>query len=332
MQRAQRIARNHRMTFICRCLGVSLRGRVIYIDPQQVGKHDIVFVAIDTEGGRKALPEVGVAFLDTRTISRVGPGDKASKWYRHIRARHFRLRHNGGHGFKFGVTERIPLAALKPYLKSCFDPRRRYVIVGHSVSGDLDKISSALHFDLRQDPCIVGQIDTREIVEDMSMPQKLPLLWRHFRGADSDPGTGLAFHNAGNDAVYNLQVLLMLALTPETEWQSPKPIIQSSELTTGPTTRQLDHYSTTKLSKNIILPSRESQPCNFEHRVLSSTATGGIMTQMAEVLSTVILSLAFAGTILSFTVERTSYNGDRNTSTSVKSQAAMVIYVASISQ
>lgn len=211
------------MTFVRRCLGISLRRGVIYIDPQQVEQHDIVFVAIDTEGGSKALPELGLAFLDTRTISRVGPGDKASEWYKYIHARHFRLRHNGGHGFKFGVTERIPLAALKPYLKSCFDSRRRYVIVGHSVSGDLDKISSALHFDLRQDPCIVGQIDTRVVVEDMPMPQKLSLLWRHLRGADSYLGAGLAFHNAGNDAVYNLQVMLMLALAPETEWLSPRP-------------------------------------------------------------------------------------------------------------
>lgn len=309
------------MTFVRRYLGISLRGRVIHVDPQQVEKHDIVFVAIDTEGGSKALPEVGLAFLDTRTISKVSPGDKASEWYKHIHARHFRLRHNGGYGFKFGVTERIPLAALKPYLKSCFDSRRRYVIVGHSVSGDLDKISSALHFDLRQDPCIVGQIDTRVIVEDMQMPQKLSLLWTHLRGADSYLGTGLAFHNAGNDAVYNLQVLLMLALTPETEWLSPRPSIPLSELTTGPAAKQLDH-----LSKNILLPSCDSHQYTSEHRVLSSTSmnvTNGRMKQMAEVFSSVILSLAFAGAILSITVELISRDGDRDASTGVKPQAAI---------
>lgn len=141
-----------------------------------------------------------------------------------MRARHFTTLPNS-HRFNFGVTERVPLAALKPYLNSFIDPTRQYVLVGHSLGFDIEKLIPVLGFDLRFLPNVVGQLDTFEIVRDMPVPQRLSELWKHLSGIDPvhAPETEFFFHNAGNDAVYTLQVLLTLVMSPESEWVALGP-------------------------------------------------------------------------------------------------------------
>jgi hypothetical protein len=221
----QNTAKQHPISFIRELLGVSVWNDTVSVNNCKNNAYsDVVFVAIDTEGGETSISEVGIAILDTRSLIGLSPGHKAGEWYKLIRTRHFSTRLKC-YRFKFGITERVPLAALKPYIKSLISPLRNYVLVGHSVSVDLDKMFSILDYDLRSLPNVVCQLDTLHIVRGMPVPQKLSSLWKHLTRTvyRQEEERTFSFHNAGNDAVYNLQVLLMLATIPESEWVQPKP-------------------------------------------------------------------------------------------------------------
>lgn len=225
----QRAVRNHSISFTRKCLGIPTGHVSSYIQSHKTrALQDVVLFCLDTEGGSGKVTELGIATLDTRSIVGVHPGPKAREWVKRMRVRHFStLAH--GHRFGFGTTERVPLAALKPYMQSFVNPMRKYVLVGHSGHVDFAKLSQLLSYDLRLLSNVIGQIDTHDLVRAMPLPQKLGELWRHVHGiSGGELDNGFSFHNAGNDAVCTLQVLLILATSPESDWVKPtlgKPLI-----------------------------------------------------------------------------------------------------------
>lgn len=193
-----RAAASDRMSFVRTCLG-------IYTSSSKTGfshfsnkpKRDIVFLALDTEGGERRISEIGLAMLDTRSIVSTTSQPDQSGWFSHIRAHHFaapihssplRTRGHGRQKFLFGKTQHLPLktAAVKPHLYHLIDPTRIYVLVGHDVQVDLRKLATLLHYDIRRLPNVVRVIDTLDLIRDSpggaTLPLKLETLWRHICG------------------------------------------------------------------------------------------------------------------------------------------------------
>ncbi|GAB7348134.1 hypothetical protein MBLNU459_g6150t1 [Dothideomycetes sp. NU459] len=230
------------------CLGLNVQNSGPYVvkqsparplDSHHKDNDDVVLTAIDTEGPGSTVSELGIATLSIRDINAMPPGPKATNWCRQIRARHFsidRKSRGGGGGrsgrFSFGRTEHIPLPAIRPYLLSLLgsSPGRTHVLVGHSVDRDIAKLARATGCDLASLPNVAGTLDTLDLVRGSDgagapplLPQKLSQLWQHLGGGGGGGRRGVSFHNAGNDAVCNMQVLLMLAASHEEQWGRPGP-------------------------------------------------------------------------------------------------------------
>lgn len=198
---------------------------------------DAIFIAIDTEGTKDNLTELGISTFDTRDIENIDPGPSALEWSKQIKPRQFRFQAGQRQPFLFGAVEhRVPLTAIQPYLKLRSD--RLYILVGHAVSHDIDKLAHVLGHQLRNEPNVVAIVDTYALAQQcrMKLPGRLSELWRFLVNsspgdvtpgdviklfsprqliADVDYKSNHAFHNAGNDAFYNMHTLLMLALRPE---------------------------------------------------------------------------------------------------------------------
>ncbi|KAI5251141.1 hypothetical protein E4T42_04558 [Aureobasidium subglaciale] len=198
---------------------------------------DAIFIAMDTEGTKADLTELGISTLDTRDIQNIDPGPSALNWSQQIRPRQFRFKAGERQPFLFGAVEhRIPLTAIQPYLK--LQPDRLYILVGHALNHDIEKLACTLGYELRNESNVVAIVDTYALAQQYrtTLPGRLSKLWRFL--VDSSPGDATpadvvrvfspkphtasldfeskhGFHNAGNDAFYNMHTLLMLALQPE---------------------------------------------------------------------------------------------------------------------
>ncbi|KAI5203602.1 hypothetical protein E4T39_04098 [Aureobasidium subglaciale] len=139
--------------------------------------------------------------------------------------------------FLFGAVEhRVPLTAIQPYLK--LQPDRLYILVGHALHHDIEKLAHTLGYELRNESNVVAIVDTYALAQQcrMTLPGRLSKLWKFLvnsglgdatpadvirlfspkpHTADLDFESKHAFHNAGNDAFYSMHTLLMLALQPE---------------------------------------------------------------------------------------------------------------------
>ncbi|KAI4728528.1 hypothetical protein E4T49_03550 [Aureobasidium sp. EXF-10728] len=194
-------------------------------------------MAIDTEGTKSDIAELGISTFDTRDIKNSWPGPSGLEWAKHIRSRQFRFKAGQRKPFLFGAIEhRVPLTAIRPYLK--LRPDRLYILVGHALHHDIDKLARVLGYELRNEPNIVAIVDTYTLAQQCrtTLPGRLSKLWRFLvtsspgdatpadviglfspnsNAVDLDYESNHAFHNAGNDAFYNMHTLLMLALRPE---------------------------------------------------------------------------------------------------------------------
>jgi hypothetical protein len=179
---------------------------------------------------------LGISTLDTRDIKNIIPGPSALEWAKHIKPRQFRFKTGQRQPFLFGALEhRVPLTAMQPFLKLHRD--RPYILVGHALEHDIDKLAHVLGYEMRNEPNIVAIVDTFTLAKQYRtiLPGRLSTLWNFL--VNSSPGdivpadvirlfsprpqtvdlvceSNHAFHNAGNDAFYNMHVLLMLALQP----------------------------------------------------------------------------------------------------------------------
>ena len=98
---------------------------------------DAIFIALDVEKNchpPQSLSEIGYAYLDTRHVKDIPPGDRCKNWFAHIRTEHIRitddwhsregLRHHNhwcrpkGHIYAFGNTQYKTLEKATRFLKS----------------------------------------------------------------------------------------------------------------------------------------------------------------------------------------------------------------------
>ncbi|KAJ2897374.1 hypothetical protein MKZ38_004712 [Zalerion maritima] len=187
---------------------------------------NVVFVSIDLEWhehNNAAITEVGIAVLDTKDIASVPPGEHATNWHQLIKARHIRLKDYLGHRnhryikghpdmFNFGQSEICDVEETCRQLIALFESyppgNSDIVLVGHDFDSDVKSLLR-LGFNVYAIP------NLREIVDSKGT---------HCHLVNADNGVSVRssldhfnlpykyLHNAGNDAVYTLHVVLATVL------------------------------------------------------------------------------------------------------------------------
>lgn len=197
---------------------------------------DAVFVCIDCEAfehAQKKITEVGIAVLDTRDVADLHRDDDEQKWFFRMKYAHYRpveyasLR-NKTHitgcpeKFSFGPSTWVKRTDLRTILQRVFryptqlqqaahldvglsDADRNVVFVAHGATNDTAYLKQ-VGFDLSAGANIARTCDTQKIAGSKKRPvslQRLLLSLGH---------EGVNLHNAGNDAAYTLQSLVVMAL------------------------------------------------------------------------------------------------------------------------
>jgi hypothetical protein len=200
------------------------------------------------ERSSSTITEVGIATLDTRDVKDVPPGSGGENWRQMIRARHFRIREHmmyENHEFvqgaadrfekEFGETEFINLKDAPHVVADCFkepfskplteeeiaasweqlskgsakdndsaSKKRNIVFLGHNPSADIRYLHK-LGYDPLNLSNLIETMDTSVLYCAHKKEQQL----RSVGGILAEFGiTGWNLHNAGNDAVYTLWIML----------------------------------------------------------------------------------------------------------------------------
>ncbi|TKA67489.1 hypothetical protein B0A55_08600 [Friedmanniomyces simplex] len=196
-----------------------------------------VFVCIDCEAFehvQSKITEIGVAVLDTRDIAGIRPGTDGRSWIEKIKYAHYRpvqyakLRNKNfikgcAEGFNFGSTSWIELDDAKTILTRIFrfpsqllqaadlstplsGEARNTVFVGRGSSNDTAYLKQ-VGFSVSADANITLTIDTQRLAGGS---KKASIgLHRLLLSLGVDP---VNLHNAGNDAAYTLQSMVIMAL------------------------------------------------------------------------------------------------------------------------
>ncbi|KAF2757924.1 hypothetical protein EJ05DRAFT_538203 [Pseudovirgaria hyperparasitica] len=201
--------------------------------------HDPIIIAIDLEHfpvREDRQTEVGLAILDTATIKGTTPGPYADYWIQQVRARHLRVWETGtwityaknkatgerlwaGNKFQFGTSEwrQVPdiYKEIEEVLRVSIQGRNRPVIlVSHHWSQQEQFLSNLFvdqghllkRFRLTDFGSIASVIDTESLVSSIGTPRVDLSGALHMKGYSE-----LIRHNAGNDAMYTMILLLRLA-------------------------------------------------------------------------------------------------------------------------
>jgi hypothetical protein len=194
-----------------------------------------VFVCIDVEAyerSNKIITEIGVATLDTRDLVGVAPGIAGKDWQQKIRARHFRIKENkiyrngefvadAADQFEYGDSEFVSIKDAPAVIASCFkypfskadeegaeapedEEKRNIIFVAHDVNTDIQFLRQVGY-----DPLNLSNL--LETIDTASL----------YRAHKRDPNAksvgsilydfnfiGWNLHNAGNDAVYTMWIML----------------------------------------------------------------------------------------------------------------------------
>lgn len=191
---------------------------------------DVVFLSVDLEAyefAQDKITEIGVSVLDTRNLAGIEPGPNASAWLSRIKTRHLRISEykklvnkrfitGCAEKFNFGTSEFIQLNQSRSVLAQIFNnpagvqnpmsDKRRIVLVGHGLKNDTDYLK-ILNFSPQETGTVIRNIDTQNLAG--SSKRDSVGLERVLRGLGADP---VNLHNAGNDAAYTLQALVMMAV------------------------------------------------------------------------------------------------------------------------
>lgn len=191
---------------------------------------DACFLAIDCEAfefAQNKITEIGVSVLDTRDLTGIEPGADAANWLAQIKTRHLRIKEyqklvnkkfikGCPDKFNFGNSEFIYLNQIRNVLTEIFNnpagvdaptfDKRKIVLVGHDVKSDIDYLKN-INFSPYASGRIVGSMDTLKL--SGSSKSTTVGLERLLRGLGADP---INLHNAGNDAAYTLQAIVMIAV------------------------------------------------------------------------------------------------------------------------
>lgn len=200
------------------------------------------------ERSHSIITEVGIATLDTRDIRNMAPGSLGENWREKIRARHFRINEHMIYENKdfvigcpdrfekdFGTTEFIDLKDACHAVASCFkepfskqltqedidaswnklsesgdnandgkQEKRNIIFLGHNPASDVGYLRT-----LGYDP--ENLLNLREYMDTAGLyrAHKKEAQARGVGGILAEFGlTGWNLHNAGNDAVYTLWIML----------------------------------------------------------------------------------------------------------------------------
>ncbi|KAK4989201.1 hypothetical protein LTR66_001197 [Elasticomyces elasticus] len=208
---------------------------------------DVIFISIDLEAFEHAhhiVTEVGVAIFDTRSAVDLAPGADAMHWIAQMDCRHLRLSEHAKlvnkryvkgcpDKFDFGESEWITHKEAAPKLSEIFrcsapsdgraghttaadsrskvvksaarPPPRNIVLVGHGLKNDIDYLKS-FRFSPYAAGNIIKTLDTQRLASSKSHTVGLKTL---LVSLGVEP---VHLHNAGNDAAYTLQALILMAL------------------------------------------------------------------------------------------------------------------------
>ncbi|KAE9965483.1 hypothetical protein BLS_007620 [Venturia inaequalis] len=194
-----------------------------------------VFVCIDVEAyerSNKIITEIGVATLDTLDLIGVPPGVSGKNWQSKIRARHFRIKEHQSYRngefvsdaadqFEYGDSEFISLKDAPATIANCFKPpfsssdgteagegeekeKRNIIFVAHDVNSDIQFLRQ-VGYDPLNLSNLLETLDTallyRAHKRDPNAKSVGNILCDfNFRGWN--------LHNAGNDAVYTMWIML----------------------------------------------------------------------------------------------------------------------------
>ncbi|KAK0882374.1 hypothetical protein LTR87_003898 [Friedmanniomyces endolithicus] len=195
-----------------------------------------VFICIDCEAfehDQSKITEIGVAVLDTRDCADLWLGADEQQWIEKIQYAHYRpvqyadLRNKNfiqgcAEGFNFGSTAWINLEDAKPILRRIFkypsqlhqagdlstplwDCRCQTVFVAHGASNDTAFLRK-LDFDMESDGQVSLTVDTQRVAGGSK--RAAIGLHRLLLSMGVQP---INLHNAGNDAAYTLQSMVMMA-------------------------------------------------------------------------------------------------------------------------
>jgi len=197
----------------------------------KANKRDVVFVSIDLEAfefAQNKITEIGVSVLDTRDIVDTDPGVDAISWLSRIKTRHFRISEYARlvnkrfikgcpDKFNFGESEFISIQQTHNVLTQIFanpagahssgtvEPRN-IVLVGHGLSNDTAYLKS-VNFSPYAGGNVVHSLDTQKLSAATKKSQVG--LEKLIRGLGVTP---VNLHNAGNDAAYTLQSLVLMGV------------------------------------------------------------------------------------------------------------------------
>ncbi|KAK3708424.1 hypothetical protein LTR37_011520 [Vermiconidia calcicola] len=198
---------------------------------------DAVFVCIDCEAfehDHSKITEIGVAILDTRDIKGIALADGATTWIEKMKYAHYRpieyaqcLNRRFVKGcedrFNFGTTSWIKLLDAGRVLHRIFldptnihraadfemealDQERNIIFAAHGLRNDRAFLNE-LGFSHLENSNVVRTMDTQILAGGT---KKSPVgLQRLLLRLGLDP---VNLHNAGNDAAYTLQALVIMAL------------------------------------------------------------------------------------------------------------------------
>ena len=211
-----------------------------------------VFICVDVEAFERdhsIITEIGVATLDTLDLVGVAPGVNGENWHSKIRARHFRIAEYAGlkntefvngcpDRFEFGKSEFVQNALAPNALAECFRLQKSHLpkttMLNENIKSSSSKGGPTLDSE-RRNIILVGHDTMQDInymdklgYNPLDLPNMLEVLdtaslyraWKHDVQGRSLANlmyefdmAGWNLHNAGNDAVYTMWVMLAIAVT-----------------------------------------------------------------------------------------------------------------------
>lgn len=120
--------------------------------------------------------------------------------------------------FRFGESTWVSHIGMVKALDQLFRDRP-VILIGHGLNNDIQILARWLKYDVYGKRQLSRTIDTSRLAVFAQIPEGLLKMWKHLNGIHTGGSHG--WHNAGNDAVYTLQSLLLLAVTAQKDWKLP---------------------------------------------------------------------------------------------------------------
>ena len=215
-----------------RYLGLRSRGPSVMLSKSGPGTLPSypVLVSIDIEvweRNHNLLTEVGISTLYTNDLLGIEPGENGKDWLAKIKHRHLRIEENKhqkngtfvddmSERFEFGTSEWISNADAARRVEDALTLNtdggpRSVVLVGHNISSDLGFLRK-MKCDFTKLDNVIDIVDTDLMYRSLKNETNARSLSFICNQLDID---AWCVHNAGNDAAYTLQCLVLMSLYAE---------------------------------------------------------------------------------------------------------------------